>query len=919
MLILQPLIGAVELARSVDSMMARLNHYVHPATVSEGSSVYKKLVLLLALFTVNCGCTGKTSEELFAEGSKALLGGDSGSAIVLLRGSLEKNQNNCEARYQLARAYEAVGKYELAEKEYQKVKRLNPAQTAIQLDLSRLYNLMKKPDLAIAYAEEHLSADPDSTDALEALGTAYVLQEKLLDAETFFLRALQKSPEKQSARLELAALYLKQGKPEQAKAVVKEVLIKNQFHVRANYLVADAEIALGRKNEARAIYQKLIAHNADNSIALFKAGILDLELGNTASAEKIAELLVSKFPKQSEGYRLKGFVLFQRKDFSAAITAFQTANKLQPSVAGHYFLGLSLFGAGNLESALSQFRTILDRLPNFHQARLITGAILLQQRRLDDAISEVSKLIDADDRNALAHNLLGSAYMAKGMYEEGIRAFDRSIKLDPKLIDTYLKKGMIHLSQGNLKDVEADLATAVRIEPGIANPRIILSAFHVYRNNRAKAMTILSEGLTGSKSDAVLYAAMARIMASENRAAEAIRYLQKSKEKDPGAVDPYFMLADFYVAQRDTAKALAEYSSLLQQHPANTRAFIRMAGLMESENRQNEALILYQKAKETHEVAGYLALAHYHEQRGSLKDAQSVYSEARIRFPRSVPVLEQQGRFYLKNSNTTEALKTFSDIEAVSPESGITLLVATHASMNNLPEAVKAARRAIMLKPDAPFGYQLLASLYTGQNNLESAIEELKKAVERNRNNPQPALALAGLYTKAGKHGQALLICSDVVRKYPNYAPAYFTLGTVLDAKGEQAEAVKKYRSALALSGSYLPALNNLAFLCAEGYCSKEEALRLAQSANTFSPDKPEVLDTLGYALLKNGRPREALMYLQKSEARLAGNPQVNYHLALAHKELGEQKQAVERLQVALRSDSFKETQQAKALLAELD
>lgn len=881
--------------------------------------MYKKLMLLLALCAFNCACSGKTSEELYADGVKALDEGKSGSAIVLFRSALDKEQNSSEVRYQLARAYVAEGKYELAEKEYQKVKRLNPAHAELQMDLARLYNLLKKPDLALSSAEEYLTTHAGSTDAFEAIGSAYALKEMPLDAETYFLRVLQKEPERQSTRLELATLYLKQGSPEQAQAVLEQVLRKNPVHIRGNYLFADAEIALGKKTEARGIYQKLINSHAGEYKALYKAGLLDLELGDSAKAEKISDQLINKFSRHSEGYRLKGFVLFGRKDFPSAISAFQTANKLQASVAGYYFLGLSLFGTGDLESALSQFRLILDRAPDFQQARLMTAAILLQQKRLDDAISEATRLIEADGRNALAHNLLGSAYMAKGMFAEGIKAFDISIKLNPKLIDTYLKKGMIHLSQGNMKDVEAELAAAVRMAPEANNTRVILSAFHLYRNNRAKALATLSDGLSGQKGDAALYAGMARIMFSENKPAEAIGYLQKAKEHDPATLDPYFVLADYYAANRDVAKALNEYSAVLGRQPANIKALLRAAALLESENRQGEALALYLKAKETRDPAAYLALARHYELHDKLKEAKAVYAEAVGRYPRSPVVLEQQGRFYLKTQKIAEALKTFGDIEAISPESGITLLVATHASMKNLPEATKAAKRAIAVKPGEAFGYLLLASLYSEQNNFDAAIAELKKAVDKDRNNPQPALALAGLYSKAGKHEQALITGTEVLRRHPNHAPAYFTQATILDAMGEQKEAVKKYRAALALSGSYLPALNNLAFLCAEGFCSREEALQLAETAHAIARDKPEVLDTLGYALLKNGRFQEALPHLQKAADQLSGNPTVNYHLALAHKALGDQKQAVLRLHTALRTKDFREAGLAKSLLAELN
>lgn len=876
-------------------------------------------VLLLALVAVIWGCTGKTGEELLAEGMQALREGKSGSAIVLLRSALDKEQNNSEVRYQLAHAYVAEGKFELAEREYLKVRHQNPDRAAIALDLAGVYVHLKKPDQAILQAEEYLAGKPDSADAREVIGKAHAMRGELREAESSLLQACRIEPGKQSAILALASLYLRQERAEEARTLLGGIIAKTPLHVKANNLYAEAELALGRKRSARAIYQRLVDGNHDDYQALYRAGLLDLELGETAQAARTADTLVSRFPKHAEGYRLKGFVLFAAKRYPEAIAVLQSANRLQPTIAGYYYLGLSLFGTGDLETALNQFRLILDRQPDFHQARMMTGVILLRQKRIDDAVAEVSRLVEADPGNALAHNLLGSAYMAKGMYVEGLRALDRSIALNPGLIDTYLKKGMIHLSLGKVGAVEADLATAVKTAPDAVHARLILSAFHLYRNNHAKALSTLGEGLSDQATDAALHAGMARILFSEHRNAEAIRQLQKAKEKDTNSIDPYFLLADHYTVTGDADKALAEYGAVLRKQTANLQALLRMAALLDDRTRHDEARALLLKAKESREPAAYVALAHHHERGGRLQEAQAVYAEALGVLPRSTIILEEQGRLYLKNGQYAEALKSFDAIETISPEAGIPLLVAAHRSRNNRAEAIKAAQRAIEAKPAASFGYLLLASLYADQSNFEPAMAELKKAMDRDRRNPQPALALAGLQAKAGNHDQALATCNTVVRTFPQYAPAYAALAGILDARGEKKEAVKQYRAALSLAGSYLPALNNLAQLCADGFCGRDEALRLAERASAIAGDSPEVLDTLGYALLKNGRLDEALTQLRKAEARLAGNPTIQYHLALVHAARGEQKQAVERLQAALRSPEFDEAAQARRLLAKLN
>ena len=119
-------------------------------------------------------------------------------------------------------------------------------------------------------------------------------------------------------------------------------------------------------------------------------------------------------PRRGDGYRLKGLASFHRKRYSDAIGYWQTSLKSAPTFEGYHFLGLNFYNQGELESALSQYRKILDRIPDSRQARLMTAQILLKQKRYDDSANEIKKVLQKDDDDALAHDLLGSVYMLQG-------------------------------------------------------------------------------------------------------------------------------------------------------------------------------------------------------------------------------------------------------------------------------------------------------------------------------------------------------------------------------------------------------------------------------------------------------------------------------------------------------------------------
>ena len=881
-------------------------------------TVHNPIILVLLVMCCLSGCTEKTAADLCSEGIRQLQRNNPAGAIVLFRNALDKDQNLLDARHQLARAYMAAGKLDLAEKELQKIKRLNPARKEYRLELAQLYNTMNQPNLAIKEAESYLELQPESTDALEVIGVAYGLKNNLRESEAFLVRAML-NEQGYSATIRLAELYASQGKHDQGEALLGDVIASNPENIRAHHLLAEMELSAGRKKEALVIYRKIEAMEESDPDSSYRAGLLCLELGNVPCAESTASNLLKKFPKNAEGNRLKGIILYRNKNYQEAITALQAANKLLPTASGSYLLGLSLYANKEPENALSQFRLVLDTVPSFHQARLLSGMLLLKLKRYDDAIAELRKLIEQDPGNAMAHNLLGSTYLAKGMYDQGMKELNKAALHDPKLVDTYLKKGIIHLSQGKTADVETDLVTAIKVAPELFNTRLILASFYMQKNDSEKAFATLREGLKGKRGDAALYLAMAKVRFAEQKPKEAIHFLQKSKNIDPGSVDPYFTLALYHAANGNTAPALKEYQNILVKQPDNVKAMLDLAALLESAGRNAEAAGWYLKARETRKPSAYLALAQHFEKRGRAGEALGVLKEASRSIPGSLEVLEGKARLQLKLRQHKEALDTIEDIESLAPENGLPLRISALIAMNKLTEATNLAQRAINLKPDSSRGYMLLASVYQEQGQIDRAINELKKEISRNGNDPQVYLLLAGLHGTGRDHAQALKVCSDALSRFPNYAPAWYSHGTFLERQGKFKGAVNSYRSAMALSGDYALAMNNLAYLYAQGYGNREEAVRMATTAAALEPENPRILDTLGYALLKSGKHQEAVRVLIKAESLKPGDPTINYHLALAHKAAGEKRQAISRLNKALDNREFADARQARNLLSELN
>jgi Flp pilus assembly protein TadD len=92
----------------------------------------------------------------------------------------------------------------------------------------------------------------------------------------------------------------------------------------------------------------------------------------------------------------------------------------------------------------------------------------------------------------------------------------------------------------------------------------------------------------------------------------------------------------------------------------------------------------------------------------------------------------------------------------------------------------------------------------------------------------------------------------------------------------------------------------------------------MALNALKLDPGNAGIMDTLGYALLKNNRRDDAKKVLEQAVKLLPNNPTVCYHLALAYRDNGEKPKAVQTLQKSLTLGDFPEAGAARTLLTEL-
>jgi tetratricopeptide (TPR) repeat protein len=184
------------------------------------------------------------------------------------------------------------------------------------------------------------------------------------------------------------------------------------------------------------------------------------------------------------------------------------------------------------------------------------------------------------------------------------------------------------------------------------------------------------------------------------------------------------------------------------------------------------------------------------------------------------------------------------------------------------------------------------------------------------------AVGLARLYTAGGDPGKAEALLAARAKDRPDDLATRRALADVYLMNKRYDAAASEETRILSQRPNDPVALNNLAWLHQQrGDLGK--ARELAEKAVAVAPPTAAatgmIKDTLGWVLLAQGDVQAALPHLEAARAALPGNPEIQYHVAVALQRAGRASDARDVLEKLLGSGvSFASKPQAEELLNEL-
>ena len=226
--------------------------------------------------------------------------------------------------------------------------------------------------------------------------------------------------------------------------------------------------------------------------------------------------------------------------------------------------------------------------------RLLNSASqLIRENRLDAAIRELTRAAAMEPRSAMAHLLLGQAYLGKGTAELVAQAkaeFQQSKELDSgqALPSFYIAK--IDLDLGRISQAERELQQALEKRPGEHYLLALLGEVRRQQGRIEEAIELTTKAIaTGPEALPVHYY---RALAWWDRKDEirALEDLQRVLDSPFPTVDAFLAAGAIHLHHNRLAQAEASFRKAVELGPDRAEPRLRLAQVMRRQRRFDLAL-----------------------------------------------------------------------------------------------------------------------------------------------------------------------------------------------------------------------------------------------------------------------------------------------------------------------------------------
>ena len=527
-----------------------------------------------------------------------------------------------------------------------------------------------------------------------------------------------------------------------------------------------------------------------------------------------------------------------------------------------------------------------------------------RQNRMDEAVAAGAQALKLDQANEEAHNVLAQIYSG---YADGAmpvpsgqtvatartRAIEHltAIQNSPLMAtnpNLQMTLGRLHLRAGKADVAVPILEKVAQQVPWAAEPLVLLYEAQTTLGRIEEAGETL---VAAAQINPRYWPTLGQFYERQDKWDEAAAaYAEAIASSRQPSRDVQIRYAAALINTDDGAgKARTVLTDLLKASPNDTRVLylLSMAERTDGDSRAAEATARRILAIDPTSISGLRALVSVLFERFDYKQIADVVTplmkdpaRAKGREAEGAAVLVQLGIAQQQLAQWDAAIAAYTTAKTLTPRDPEidAYLVQAHLTARRFDRAEAIARDALSRDPDQPRMVRLRAQALLKAGKAADANKLLEDGVARQPQAREFVVGLADLYADQKRTADAVRMLEQARKTFGDDQALTMRLANVYEGAGRLDEAEKELRRLMSDDPLNADAMNSLGYMLAERGVRLPEAVDLAQRAVKIEPGNPAYLDTLGWALFKQGRTDEAAEPLGKAATMLTGNSVIQDH-----------------------------------------
>jgi tetratricopeptide (TPR) repeat protein/formylglycine-generating enzyme required for sulfatase activity len=494
-----------------------------------------------------------------------------------------------------------------------------------------------------------------------------------------------------------------------------------------------------------------------------------------------------------------------------------------------------------------------------------------EQNDLDRRIAACTRIIDSSSGDssvlARAHARRGEAYYFKGDNDRAISDLSKAIEANPKDANHYYYRAATFAKKGDHDRAIVDLSQAIEINPKFAEAYGLRAQYFDSKGERERSISDYTEGIRLAPNDARYYNNRGNLHKNKGDNDRALADYNKAIEINPKNASYYYLRSDVYKAKGDLEHAIADYTSAIELDPKNPGAYFERGRAYQNKGDNERAIADFSKVIE---LNAKHAPAHNHRgvayrNKGDRDRAIADHSKSIELDPKSALYYNNRGYTYFGKGDRDRAIADYGKAIELNPKYADAYFnrgIALNAK-GDKDRAIADFSKTIEFDPKNVSAYANRGKAYAANADRDRAVSDMSKVIELDAKNVAAYLDRAAAYAAKNDQERAIADYTKAVELDAKNIGAYSNRGKAYVAKGEHERAIVDFSKVIDLGANNAAAYFDRAWAYLQAG-KPAEALPDAMRSLGQRPNAANTLDTRAHIYEALGRKEDAIADYRK-------------------------------------------------------